>query len=188
MISSWVKAVMTCHMYPEYTDRMVLCELYAHNDAEDDLMFDNNCDTEEDLGEAAIDATIQDLATDSGARESDTQPEARSSLPLECMFENLQIEEEDEKEWGSGADKILQAFKGRECDSYAVRSLLCAKRLKGRSVFARNSLDCASVAVHHGWAIALHCWGRHLEGIPSNSGLFYVLGHDGSSVTISVYR
>ena len=129
MISSWVRAVMTCHMYPEYTDRMVLCELYAHNDAEDDLKFDNNCDTEEVLGEAAIDATIQDLTTDSVARESDTQPEARSALPLECMFRIrsvLQIEEEDEKEWGSGADKILQAFKGRECDSYAVRSLLCA--------------------------------------------------------------
>ena len=32
------------------------------------------------------------------------------------------------------------------------------------------------VRAHHGWVIALNCWGGHLENRRNNSELFYVLG------------
>ena len=39
---------------------------------------------------------------------------------------------------------------------------------------------------HHGWAIALNCWGRHLVNRSNNSELFYVRGRDCPSMVGTV--
>ena len=46
------------------------------------------------------------------------------------------------------------------------------------------STSCSRDDSHHGWVIALNCWGRRLENMENNSELFYVLGRDCPFMTL----